>query len=39
MNLMDGSTGLKLSSPPKKGHLFGKSHTSDFVGCIPRNTL
>jgi len=39
MNLMDGSTGLKLSSPLKKGHLFGKSHASDFVGHIPGYTL
>jgi len=39
MNLMDESTGLKLSSPPKKGHVFGKSRASDFVGCIPGNTV
>ena len=33
------STGLHLSSPPKKGRLFGKSRTSDFVRRIPGNTL
>ena len=37
--LTDGSTGLNLSSPPKKGRLFGKSGASDFVSRIPRNTL
>jgi len=31
--------GLNLSSPSKKGRLFGKSRTSDFVRCIPGNTL
>jgi len=36
---MDGSVGLNLSSPTKKGHLFGKSLTSDFVRHIPRNIL
>jgi len=37
--LTDRLTGLNLSSPPKKGCLFGKSHVSDFVRHIPRNTL
>jgi len=39
LHLTDGSTGLKLSFPSKKGRLFGKSRTSDFVIYIPRNTL
>jgi len=39
LHLMDGSTGLNLSSPPKKGRLFGKNRASDFVRHIPGNTL
>jgi len=35
----DGSTGLNLSSPPKKGRLYGKSRASDFVRPIPGKTL
>jgi len=31
--------GLNLSSPTKKGCLFGKTRASDFVRCIPGNTL
>ena len=38
LHLTDGSTGLNLSSPPKKGRLFGKSRASDFVRRIPGNT-
>ena len=37
--LTDGSTDLNLSSSPKKGCLFGKSRTSDFVRRNPGNTL
>ena len=36
---MDRSTGLNLSSHPKKGCLSGKSRASDFVRYIPGNTL
>ena len=39
LHLMDGLTGLNLSSPPKKGCHFGKSRASDFVRLIPENTL
>jgi len=38
LHLTDGSTGLNLSSTPKKGRLFGKSRASDFVRRNPGNT-
>jgi len=36
---MDRLTGLNLSSSPKKGCLFGKSHASDVAWTYPQENI